>query len=306
MLEVIGLRKSFGETVAVKNATFSVGHGMCYGLLGPNGAGKTTAISIITGTVDADGGKVLLDGEQVSTDNPGPKRKIGYVPQDIALYMEISALDNLRFFGSLYGLSGQHLENRIEYGLELTGLSDRAKEPISNYSGGMKRRLNIVAGLLHEPDLIVLDEPTVGVDPQSRNAIFDALETLTAAGKTLLYTTHYMEEVERLCQRVAIMDNGVVVAEESLAGMRKLLPQSNEVTVELESTPSSTIDALPGSITHKLDGATLTVEVLDLTRDLPRVLLALADLGLRYQSVQTREGTLEEVFLHLTGRSLRD
>ncbi len=170
----------------------------------------------------------------------------------------------------------------------------------------MKRRLNIAAGLLHEPDLIVLDEPTVGVDPQSRNAIFDALETLTAAGKTLLYTTHYMEEVERLCQRVAIMDNGVVVAEESLAGMRKLLPQSNEVTVELEGVPTADIGSLPGSIKQSLAGATLTVEVKDLTLDLPRVLLALADLGLRYQSVQTREGTLEEVFLHLTGRRLRD
>src|SRR5471030_896597 len=142
MLEVIALRKSFGDTHAVKDVTFCVGRGMCFGLLGPNGAGKTTTISIITGTLDADGGKVELDGERVSADNPGPKKKIGYVPQEIALYSEINAIDNLRFFGALYGLKGQHLENRIEYGLELTGLSDRAKEPVAQYSGGMKRRLN--------------------------------------------------------------------------------------------------------------------------------------------------------------------
>jgi len=306
VLEVIALRKCFGETIAVKDATFCVGRGVCYGLLGPNGAGKTTTISIITGTVNADGGKVLIDGELVSSDNPGPKRKVGYVPQEIALYAEISAIDNLRFFGALYGLRGQHLENRIEYGLELTGLSDRAKEPVAVYSGGMKRRLNIAAALLHEPDLIILDEPTAGVDPQSRNAIFDALTELVSSGKTLLYTTHYMEEVERLCQRVAIMDHGSVVAEESLAGMRKLLPQSNEVVVELEHAPPNLIASLPGAISHALDGATLTLEIEDLNRDLPRALLALADLGLRYQSVQTREGTLEEVFLHLTGRRLRD
>ena len=306
MLEVIGLRKSFGDNVAVKDATFTVGHGVCYGLLGPNGAGKTTTISIITGTIDADGGKVLLDGELISSNNPSPKKKIGYVPQDLALYVEISATDNLRFFGSLYGLIGQHLDNRIEYALELTGLTDRAKEPVANYSGGMKRRLNIAAALLHEPDLIVLDEPTVGVDPQSRNAIFDALEKLTSTGKTLLYTTHYMEEVERLCQRVAIMDNGSVVAEESMVGIRKLLPQSNEVVIDLEHAPANLIEALPGAISHQLDGATLTLEIRDLNRDLPRALLALADLGIRYQSVRTREGTLEEVFLHLTGKSLRD
>ena len=306
MLEVIALRKTFGDTVAVKDATFSVGPGMCYGLLGPNGAGKTTTISIITGTVDADGGKVMLDGELVSSDNPGPKNKIGYVPQEIALYSEINAIDNLRFFGALYGLTGQHLLNRIEYGLELTGLTDRAKEPVAVYSGGMKRRLNIAAALLHEPQLVVLDEPTAGVDPQSRNAIFDALTALVNTGKTLLYTTHYMEEVERLCQRVAIMDHGSVVAEESLARMRKLLPARNEVTVELEHAPPNLITALPGALSNKLDGATLTLEIDDLTKDLPRALQAISDLGLRIQSVQTREGSLEEVFLHLTGRRLRD
>lgn len=306
MLEVIALRKTYGETVAVKDATFCVERGMCYGLLGPNGAGKTTTISIITGTVDADGGKVVLDGELVSADNPGPKKKVGYVPQDLALYTEINALDNLRFFGALYGLRGQHLENRIEHGLELTGLTDRAKEPVAVYSGGMKRRLNIAAALLHEPELIILDEPTAGVDPQSRNAIFEALTALVSSGKTILYTTHYMEEVEKLCQRVAIMDHGSVVAEESLAGMRKLLPHSNEVIVELERAPSNLVASLPGTMSHALDGATLTLEIEDLNRDLPRALTALNDLGLRFQSVQTREGTLEEVFLHLTGRRLRD
>jgi len=306
MLEVLGLRKSFGDTVAVRDASFTVGHGICYGLLGPNGAGKTTTISIITGTIDADGGKATLDGEVISTRNPGPKRNIGYVPQDLALYTEISAMDNLRFFGSLYGLIGQHLENRIEYGLELTGLKDRSTEPVSQYSGGMKRRLNIVAALLHEPSLIILDEPTVGVDPQSRNAIFEALEALTGEGKTLLYTTHYMEEVERLCQRVAIMDNGSIIAEESIGNIRKLLPQTNEVIIELDGGAAKLTGTLPGTQRQELVDSTLTLEIADLNRDLPRVLLALADMGIRYQSVRTQEGTLEEVFLHLTGKTLRD
>ncbi len=306
MLEIVGLRKSYGDIEAVRSASFSVEAGTCYGLLGPNGAGKTTVISIITGTLDADGGRVLFDGELVSTDNPGPKRKMGYVPQEVALYTEINAFDNLRFFGSLYGLSGQHLLNRIEHGLELTGLSDRAKEPVANYSGGMKRRLNIAAALLHEPDLIVLDEPTVGVDPQSRNAIFDTLAELTSRGKTILYTTHYMEEVERLCHRVAIMDNGTVIAEETLSGMKRLIPQQNDVFVELESAPSCEIENLPGTLSHTLDGTTLKLEIGDLNRDLPKVLLGLSELGLKYHTVRTQESSLEQVFLTLTGRSLRD
>jgi len=302
VLEITGLRKSFGETQAVKGASFCIDHGSCYGLLGPNGAGKTTMISIVTGTVEADGGTVFLDGERVGPDAVGPKKKIGYVPQDIALYEEINALDNLRFFGALYGLAGQHLDNRIEYGLELTGLKDRAKDPVAQYSGGMKRRLNIAAALLHEPDLIVLDEPTVGVDPQSRNAIFDALEILNGKGKTILYTTHYMEEVER----VAIMDHGVVVAEESLAGIRRLLPQRNEVLVELVSSPAGALAPIVGTLGHTVDGATISLEIEDLSRDLPIALTALTNLGLTCRSVNTRQGSLEEVFLHLTGRSLRD
>jgi ABC-2 type transport system ATP-binding protein len=306
VLEVVGIRKSFGDTVAVKDASFSVSDGACYGLLGPNGAGKTTVISIITGTMNADGGRVMLDGELVSKDNPGPKRKIGYVPQDIALFGEISAHDNLRFFGSLYGLYGQHLLNRIEYSLELTGLTDRASEPVSHYSGGMKRRLNIAAALLHEPELVILDEPTVGVDPQSRNAIFDALENLTSRGKTILYTTHYMEEVERLCQRVAIMDHGSVIAEETLTGMKQLVPRQNEVFVELDRSLTVPLGVLPGIVSQSLDGTTLTLEVIDLNRDLPRALLALSDMGLTYVSVRTQESSLEQVFLHLTGRLLRD
>ncbi len=306
MLEVVGLRKSFGDTVAVKNASFSVEPGSCFGLLGPNGAGKTTVISILTGTLDADGGTVLLDGELVSVNNPAPKRKIGYVPQDLALYSEINAIDNLRFFGSLYGLVGQHLTNRIESCLELTGLKDRSNEPVANFSGGMKRRLNIAAALLHEPDLVILDEPTVGVDPQSRNAIFDALEVLNSKGKTIIYTTHYMEEVERLCQRVAIMDNGTVIAQESMSNIKRLMPAKNEVFVELVNPLSIPLDPIIGTISHHLDGTQLTLEVDDLTKDLPRALASLAQLGLQFASIRTQESSLEQVFLHLTGRSLRD
>ena len=224
MLEAINLRKTFGTLVAVDDVSLKLENGRILGLLGPNGAGKTTTVSMIGTLLTPDRGEVRIDGRKVSGDTDPNKRKIGLVPQDLALYDELSARDNLRFFGALYGLSGAELEGAIASAVDIVGLADRVRERVKVFSGGMKRRLNLAAGLLHNPDILLLDEPTVGVDPQSRNAIFDNLEQLKKQGKALLYTTHYMEEAERLADRIVVIDNGRVVANDTLKGLHALAP----------------------------------------------------------------------------------
>ena len=220
MLHVNHLRKTFGKLVAVDDVSFTVERGQLVGLLGPNGAGKTTTVSMIAALVTPEKGDVLVDGARLAGDTDPKKRKIGLVPQDLALYDELSARANLRFFGALYDLSGAALDKAIGAAMELVGLADRLTDLVKTYSGGMKRRLNLAAGLLHDPDILLLDEPTVGVDPQSRNAIFENLELLKSRGKALLYTTHYMEEVERLADRIVVVDHGKVIADDTLAGLQ--------------------------------------------------------------------------------------
>jgi ABC-2 type transport system ATP-binding protein len=220
VLTLTNLRKSFGQTLAVGGVSFGVKAGELVGLLGPNGAGKTTTVSMIAGLLTPDDGSVTIGGAPLAGDADPAKRRLGLVPQDLALYDELSARANLRLFGSLYGLSSAALESAIESCLALVGLSDRAGDRVKTFSGGMKRRLNLAAGLLHDPDILLLDEPTVGVDPQSRNAIFDNLEQLKSRGKALLYTTHYMEEAERLADRIVIIDHGRVLADDTLSGLR--------------------------------------------------------------------------------------
>jgi ABC-2 type transport system ATP-binding protein len=221
VLEGRGLRKRFGELVAVDGVSVELEAGTILGLLGPNGAGKTTTVAMLAGLVTPDAGDVLLGGQRLAGDDDPAKRRLGLVPQDLALYEELSARENLRFFGALYGLAGDALERAMASALELVGLADRARDRVAKYSGGMKRRLNLAAGLLHDPDVVLLDEPTVGVDPQSRNAIFDNLEALRRRGKALLYTTHYMEEAERLADRIVIVDHGRVIADDTLAGLSR-------------------------------------------------------------------------------------
>ncbi|MBW8866251.1 MAG: ABC transporter ATP-binding protein [Acidobacteria bacterium] len=235
MLTVKHLRKSFGTVLAVNDVSFSVASGQILGLLGPNGAGKTTTVSMVAGLLTPDAGEVLIAGQRLAGDTDPSKRRIGLVPQDLALYDELSARDNLRFFGALYTMTGRALDTAIERVLTLVGLADRARDAVKTFSGGMKRRLNLAAGLLHNPDILLLDEPTVGVDPQSRNAIFDNLETLKAEGKALLYTTHYMEEVERLADRIVIVDHGTVVADDTLAGLQSRVATAGGGTATLES-----------------------------------------------------------------------
>src|SRR3954464_4104026 len=224
MLEIRNVRKTFGTLVAVDDVSFTVERGRLTGLLGPNGAGKTTTVSMIAGLTRPERGSVLVNGEGLSGDTDPKKKKIGLVPQDLALYDELTARDNLRFFGALYSMSGAALETAMASALTLVGLPDRARDRGKTFSGGMKRRLNLAAGLLHDPDILLLDEPTVGVDPQSRNAIFSNLETLKSRGKALLYTTHYMEEVERLADRVVIIDHGRVIASDTLEGLQQYAP----------------------------------------------------------------------------------
>jgi ABC-2 type transport system ATP-binding protein len=235
ILEVKQLRKSFGQLVAVNDVSLALEAGKLVGLLGPNGAGKTTTVSMIAGLLTPDRGEVLVGGRRLTGDTDPVKRRIGLVPQDVALYDELTARENLRFFGALYNLSGEVLERATAAALALVGLTERARDAVQTFSGGMKRRLNLAAGILHDPDVLLLDEPTVGVDPQSRNAIFDNLELLKQKGKALLYTTHYMEEAERLADRIVVIDHGSVVADDTLDGLQMRLGPAGGGRVNLET-----------------------------------------------------------------------
>ncbi len=309
MLEVNGLTKRYGKLVAVSGVSFRADRGETIGLLGPNGAGKTTTVSIISGLLDADSGEVLIEGKQVKSDTDPVKLKIGLVPQDMALYEQLTARDNLTFFAALYSLAGAKAKTAIDDALKLVGLADRAGDKVKTFSGGMKRRLNLAAALLHDPQILLLDEPTVGVDPQSRNAIFDNLETLKSRGKTLIYTTHYMEEAERLCDRIVIIDHGKIVANDTLSNLHKLLPVTNVLAVELESATGFQTEpmlALPEVKSAELQQSTLRVGVHDLSRGAPIVLRWLTENGHSFRHLSSEQPNLETVFLSLTGRSLRD
>src|SRR5271167_1066965 len=272
MLEVNGLTKSYGKLTAVNGVSFHADYGETIGLLGPNGAGKTTTVSIIAGLLNPDSGEVRIEGKQVKSDTDPVKLKIGLVPQDMALYDQLSARDNLTFFAALYSIAGARAKHAIDEALNLVALSDRAGDKVGTFSGGMKRRLNLAAALLHDPQILLLDEPTVGVDPQSRNAIFDNLETLKKRGKTLIYTTHYMEEAERLCDRIVIIDHGRVIADDTLQGLHRMLPVASLLLVELDHTdgfkPEQML-ALSEVKSAALEQGTLRVGVHDLCRGAP-------------------------------------
>ena len=310
MLQVEGLKKSYGDLVAVNGVSFRAERGETVGLLGPNGAGKTTTVSMIAGLVRPDSGSVEIEGRALAGDTDPTKRRIGLVPQDLALFDELTALANLELFAALYDLEGAAAKLAIGEALELVGLSDRAHDRVRNYSGGMKRRLNLASALLHDPQILLLDEPTVGVDPQSRNAIFDNLEVLKQRGKTLVYTTHYMEEAERLCDRVVIIDHGKVVADDTLQGLYRMLPVTNLLAVELNDGEDGLrldeLQALPGVRMAKVEAGTLRVGVQDLATETPRILQWLVERGHLYRHVASERADLETVFLTLTGRSLRD
>ena len=309
MLEVIGLAKRFGDLTAVADVSFVVGDGEAVGLLGPNGAGKTTTVSMICGLLPPDAGRVLFDGRALRGDADPLKRKLGLVPQELALVEELSARSNLRFFGSLQGLGGRALRGAIDRCLDLVDLAGRADHPVRTYSGGMKRRLNLAAALLHDPTLIVLDEPTVGVDPQSRNAIFEGLETLKAQGRSLLYTTHYMEEAERLCDRLVIVDHGSVVADGDLASLAGSSPTAGRLVLDISAPGDgawlSGVRATSGVLSASHAEARLVVEVESL-RSTSRVLDGLEASGVVVLGIATERADLQSIFLGLTGRGVRD
>lgn len=309
MLQVCNLHKSYGSRAAVTDLSFTARPGEIVGLLGPNGAGKTTTVLMLCGLIAPDAGQVRIGDQPMQVDADAVKRRIGLVPQELALYEDLSALANLELFGALYGLAGKPLRTRSMAALEQVGLAERAADKPATFSGGMKRRLNIACALVHDPDVLLFDEPTTGVDPQSRNAIFDNLEALKRAGKTLLYTTHYMEEAERLCDRIVIVDHGRVIADDTLSGLYRLLPAVEELIIELEGTIETALLATePGirSVRQSPSNGQLVLGIDDLTATAPGVLAWLTARGHRLRGVHSGHATLETVFLALTGRQLRD
>ncbi len=296
MITASHLHKRFGALTAVDDISFDIRRGETFGLLGPNGAGKTTTISMLAGILAPDQGSVRIDGSQ----NPmqaQTRLKIGNAPQALALYEDLSASENLFFFGRLYRLSGARLSERVAWALDLAGLTERRRDAVRTFSGGMKRRLNLACAVIHNPPLLLLDEPTVGVDPQSRNLLFERIESLKRDGCTILYTTHYMEEAQRLCDRVAIVDHGRLLALDTVDNLIARHGGKSVIEAELERLPDRPAD-LPGDLRdHRL-----RVETDCPLQDVAK----LADSGLRFLTLHVHRADLETVFLNLTGRRLRD
>jgi ABC-2 type transport system ATP-binding protein len=309
VLKCEGLKRRFGDLIAVDGVGFHVAAGETYGLLGPNGAGKTTTISMIAGLLERDDGEVIVDGQPMTTRTVQVKSAIGYVPQDLAIYPDLSGRENLVFFARLYGMNRSQARSRAAEVLDVIELTDRGGAATKTYSGGMKRRLNIGLGLLNRPKLLILDEPTVGVDPQSRAAILDSVSALAAAGTAVLYTTHYMEEAEKICDRVGIIDHGKLIAEGTRRELTGLVGESDQVALTAGGDLPGAARALSGAAgvkqaTASADGIGLVVE--DARARLPDILATAAASGATVKSVQVTEPDLEAVFLHLTGRALRD
>ncbi len=308
-IQVQDLKKSFGDHQAVKGVSFQVRQGEIFSLLGPNGAGKSTTISMLSGLLAPSGGDATIMGHSITTDGANAKKALGVVPQDIALYPDLSARENLDFWGKMYGLRGNVLKQRVDETLQIIGLAERQKGRIETYSGGMKRRVNIAVALLHKPQVVIMDEPTVGIDPQSRRHILDNVKDLNKQGMTVLYTTHYMEEATELSDHIAIMDQGQIIAYGTLEELQKLVGEQArlELTVNTEAEKVAQPWRAVEGVSRVLgsDGK-LTVLVNDSNAVLPRLFEAASRAGARITSVEIHEPNLETVFLHLTGRALRD
>jgi ABC-2 type transport system ATP-binding protein len=305
-LQAQQLRKHYGERQAVDGISLAVHPGELLALLGPNGAGKSTTLAMISGLLAPDAGQISLGGQLLAADREAYQHRIGLVPQEIALFEALSATQNVELFASLFGLTRTQLRERVPTVLARVGLLERAGERVDQFSGGMKRRLNIACALVHEPELLLLDEPTAGVDPQSRNAIFETLEGLKRDGMALIYTTHYMEEAERLADRIVIVDQGRVIAEGRLAELLARLPAAEQLLLQVEGEADPVaLQALPGVRQVQRDGGRLRIAIDSLATS-AALLQNINAQGLRLQHLSSGRATLEDVFLHLTGKTLRD
>src|SRR5262245_4722213 len=307
LLEVLDLRKRYGPLTALDGVSFAVSRGEIFGLLGPNGAGKTTVLSILSSLTEASGGEVRLFGKRFHPTDHDARRRIGIVPQELALYDQLTPRENLLFFGELFGLSAAQLRPQIDRLLSAVGLDNRADGRVSTFSGGMKRRLNLACGLVHGPELLLLDEPTVGVDPQSRNLIFEEVRRLNAGGMTIVYTSHYMEEVEALCTRIGIIDAGKLCACDTLPRLLQRLRGSIRCRVSAV-TPGlrQRLRGLPDCEVRERTGNEIEVECGDVKETLVKMVALLNETDVELIHLETQEPNLERVFLHLTGRALRD
>jgi ABC-2 type transport system ATP-binding protein len=307
VVEIVDLHKRYGDTAALDRVNFQVSAGELFGLLGPNGAGKTTLLSIISGLLLPTSGEVHVLGRKVQESERDLRRHIGLVPQELALYGELTGRENLHFFGQLYGLGGPELRQRVEEVLHAVGLHDRAGRRVDTYSGGMKRRLNLGAGLVHQPRVLLLDEPTAGVDPQSRNYLFEEIRRVNAAGTTVIYSSHYMEEAQALCSRIGIIDHGRLIACDSVPALLRRLP--GLIRFRVPDFPPALRDRLkqvPGIQLTERPDQIIELESQDLKGTLLQLVAALNDLDIELTSLEIEEPTLERVFLSLTGRELRD
>jgi ABC-2 type transport system ATP-binding protein len=301
VLSVTDARKSYGSVEALRGVSLELREGELLALLGPNGAGKTTLVRALAGRVRLDGGQIELFGRAVASS--AGREQVGIVPQEIALYPLLTARENLAAFGSLNGLRGAELRERLAWALEWTGLAERAREPVRRFSGGMKRRLNIACGVLHRPRVILLDEPTVGVDPQSRERIYDMLARLREAGASLLLTTHQLEEAEARCERIVILDHGRVIESGTLAELvARTVGGQRSVTLRLDRAPARPIAGLDAGA----DGPMVRTQVADVAAELPALIRRVEDAGCRVEDVEVRHASLQSVFIHLTGRELRE
>jgi ABC-2 type transport system ATP-binding protein len=308
MIDVSGLRKSFGANHALQGVSFHVGKGEIYGLLGPNGAGKSTTIGILCGLVKPDAGTARLGGRDVATDSVAARAHLGVVPQEPALYTELTARQNLAFFGRLYGLRGRALRDALEHVLVRVGLADRADEPVQRLSGGLVRRANIAAGIVHQPHVVLMDEPTVGLDPQTRLSILDLVQTIARDGAAVLYTTHYLDEAERLCDRVGIIDHGTLLAEGTLHELRQAAGEQEIVVLRGSFRAEAAMPPLDGVAEAELISRSERELLFSARRAEGQVtpLLALAGSLGEVREVAIKQPSLENLFIRLTGRELRE
>ena len=305
MISIKNITKKFSNITALDNISLDINENELFGLLGPNGAGKSTLMNLLVGYINADEGGILIDGEKISTDNLDIRRKIGLVPQTLALYDDLSAQDNLEIFGSFYNLKKSELKYVVADKLNMVQLYDRKKDKVKTFSGGMKRRLNLAASLLHDPKIILCDEPTVGVDPQSRNAIFEYLTKLNEQGKTIIYTTHYMEEAERLCSRIAIIDFGKIISTGVIEKLLEDLPYSQTILINKNHLTEKKTELFQtfGELINEQDKFELKPAN---KLKLSEFFASMEHNGINYESIEIKKPSLEALFLHLTGRRLRD